>query len=390
MSFRKLRLLTAGESHGPAVTAILEGLPAHIPISREKLQQQMKRRQLGYGRGARMKIESDEVEVTSGLRFGKTIGSPICLTIRNLDFQNWHEVMNVWDESSDSKRVVHRPRPGHADLAGGMKYNHSDLRNVLERASARETAARTAAGSLCKVLLEHAGIEIASHVTQIGSVSLPLRSVDWSSIHEIQSSEKLRCVDPLIEQQMMQEIDTAQQTKETLGGTFEVVIRNAPPGLGSHIQWDQKLDGRIAQAILSVPAVKAVSIGDAIEQTASPGSAAHDEIYFEKERGFFRKTNHAGGLEGGITNGEEIRVTGFMKPLSTLMKPLKSVDIVTKESQEAVVERSDTCAVPAAGVVAEAMMAMVLADSLLEKFAGDTLEELLASLGRYRKQIEAY
>jgi chorismate synthase len=390
MSLRKLRLLTAGESHGPALTTILEGLPAHVPISQEKLQHLMKRRQLGYGRGARMKIETDQVEITAGLRFGKTLGSPVSLLIRNRDFQNWEEIMNPWQEPSQSKRAVHRPRPGHADLAGGLKYGEQDLRNILERASARESAARTAAGALCMQLLEHAGVEIASHVIRIGPVSLGERNISWEKIQSVQDSDLLRCTDEVVEQQMVQQVDSAQQSKETLGGEFEVVARNVPPGLGSHIQWDQKLDGRIAQAILSVPAVKAVTVGDAIAQAASPGSQAHDEIYFEKSRGFFRKTNHAGGLEGGITNGEEIRVTGFMKPLSTLMKPLQSVDVVTKKAEEAVVERSDTCAVPAAGVVAEAMIALVLADALLEKFPGDTLEELLAALAFYRRELSNY
>ena len=390
MSFHKLRLLTAGESHGPALTVVLEGLPAQIPISRERLQHQMKRRQLGHGRGARMKIETDEVEITAGLRSGKTLGTPIGLTIRNLDYQNWDQIMNIWDRPTDNKRVVHRPRPGHADLAGGLKYGEKDLRNILERASARESAARTAAGTLCRFLLEQAGIEIASHIVRVGSVALQMRNVEWNKIQNVQDSERLRCVDPGVEDQMIREIDAAQQQKETLGGEFEVVAHNVPPGLGSHIQWDRKLDGRIAQAILSVPAIKAVAIGDALAQASAPGSESHDEIYFQKERGFYRKTNRAGGLEGGITNGEELRITGFMKPLSTLMKPLQSVDVVSKKAEEAVVERSDVCAVPAAGVVAEAMVAMVLADALLEKFPGDTLEEFSTALDHFRKLISAY
>lgn len=390
MSFRKLRLLTAGESHGPALTAVLEGIPAQLPVSMEEFQRQMRRRQLGYGRGGRMKIETDEVEVTGGLRFGKTLGSPVSFMIRNRDFQNWADIMDVWSPPSQEKRIVQRPRPGHADLAGGLKYGEKDLRNILERASARESAARTAAGTLCRFLLKQAGIEIASHVVRIGSLSLPERNVEWERIASVQASDRLRCVDPAMEQQMIREIDAAQQKKETLGGEFEVVARNIPPGLGSHIQWDQKLDGRIAQAILSVPAVKAVAIGDALTQASAYGSESHDEIYYEKERGFFRKTNRAGGLEGGITNGEEIRVTGFMKPLSTLMKPLQSVDVVTKNAEEAVVERSDTCAVPAAGVVGEAMIALVLADALLEKFAGDTLDEFLAALNYYKKKLASY
>jgi chorismate synthase len=350
----------------------------------------MKRRQLGYGRGARMKIETDEVELTGGLRFGKTLGTPIGLIIRNRDYQNWENTMNPWQEPSESKRAVHRPRPGHADLAGGLKFGEKELRNILERASARESAARTAAGSICRQLLETVGIEVASHVIRIGSVALQHHDVPWQNILSVQDSEKLRCVDSQIEQLMIDEVNSATQKKETLGGEFEVVVRNVPPGLGSHVQWDQKLDGRIAQAILSVPAVKAVSIGDGITQASSPGSMAHDEIFYEQERGFFRKTNRAGGMEGGITNGEEIRVTGFMKPLSTLMKPLKSVDVLTKQPEEAVVERSDVCAVPAAGVVGEAMIAMVVCDALLEKFSSDSLEELLAAINHYRTQLAQY
>lgn len=390
MSLRKLRFLTAGESHGPALNAILEGLPAHLTVSRQKLQHEMKRRQLGYGRGARMKIETDEVEITGGIRFGKTLGSPIGILIRNQDFANWGEVMDVWNLTDSPKRVVNRPRPGHADLAGGMKYQEQDLRNILERASARESVARTAAGTLCRFLLEHAGILIASHVTRIGSVALEMQNAEWDRIVSVQDSELLRCVDSNVEKLMIAEIDRAQQHKETLGGEFQVVARNVPAGLGSHIQWDHKLDGRIAEAILSVPAVKAISIGDAIAQASAPGSQAQDEIFFEQGRGFYRKTNRSGGLEGGITNGEEIRITAFMKPLSTLMKPLQSVDVISKKPEEAVVERSDTCAVPAAGVVAEAMLAMVLADVMLEKFCGDTMEEFLDGFQHYQANLKKY
>ncbi len=386
MSLRKIRLVTSGESHGPALTAILEGLPAQLAISREKLQHQMRRRQLGYGRGGRMKIESDQVEITGGLRFGKTTGAPVGLTIRNLDFSNWKEIMDVWQEPQYKKRVVQRPRPGHADLAGGLKYGHHDLRDVLERASARETASRAAAGALCRQLLEQLGMEIASHVVRIGAVSLN-RNFTWEELLDIQDSERLRCVDPSVEQKMMEQIDAAQQAKETLGGEFEVAARNVLPGLGSHVQWDQKLDGRIAQAMLSIPAVKGIAIGEAFKQAAGKGSDAHDEIFYDNTRGFFRKTNRAGGLEGGITNGEEVRITCAMKPLSTLMKPLSSVDIVTKETQDAVVERSDVCAVPAAGVVAESMMCLVLADAILEKFSCDSMPELLDAFEKYRQGV---
>jgi chorismate synthase len=389
MSLRKLRLLTAGESHGPAVTAILEGLPAHLTISKEELQHQMRRRQLGFGRGGRMKIESDQVEIIAGIRFSKTIGSPVGILVRNADFQNWQDVMSVWGPE-DRRKVVHRPRPGHADLPGGMKYGEKDLRNILERASARETVARTAAGALCKQLLQELGLEIASHVISIGSVNTGDTEFSWQQSAAIQESDRLRCVDANVEERMIAEIEEAKKRKETLGGTFEVIARGVPPGLGSHIQWDQKIDGRIAQAFLSIPAVKGVAIGNAFEIAARWGSEAHDEIFFEENSEFTRKTNHAGGTEGGITTGQELRIRAAMKPLSTLMKPLHSVDIITKEAQDAVVERSDVCAVPAAGVVGEAMLALVLADVILEKFSNDSMSELLAAFDFYRSQLSKY
>lgn len=389
MSLRKLRLLTAGESHGPAVTAILEGIPAGLPLSLDDLRNQMKRRQLGYGRGGRMKIETDDVEITGGLRHGVTLGTPIGFSIRNRDFANWADVMSVWEQPAETKKIVRRPRPGHADLAGGLKYSQKDLRNVLERASARETVARVAAGSVCRQLLQVAGIQIASHVTAIGAVELGSH-VSWEKIQIVQNSDVLRCVDPELEKKMVSEIDQAKAKKETVGGIFEVVARGVLPGLGSHVQWDQKLDGRIAQAMLSVPAVKAVAIGDAFQQARGYGSAAHDEIFHQAGRGFYHTTNRAGGVEGGVTNGEEIRVTGAMKPLSTLMKPLQSVDIASKQPEEAVVERSDICAVPAAGVVAEAMMALVLTDAMLEKFSCDTLTEFTEAIEHYRRMIASY
>lgn len=390
MGLRKLRLLTAGESHGPAVVAILEGLPGGLPVSQEKLRHQMMRRQWGYGRGARMKIETDEVEVTAGVRFGRTIGSPVSLLIRNRDFQNWKTSMSVWEDAGDASKAIHRPRPGHADLAGGLKHNEKDLRNILERASARETVARTAAGSVARQLLDQVGIEITSHVLSIGSAHTSIPDASWDQISAVQDSERLRCCDSGAEEQMVLAIDRAKADRETLGGVVEVAARNVPPGLGSHIQWDLKIDGRIAQAMMSIPAVKGVTIGEAFRIAESPGSAAHDEIFHAPERGFFRKTNHAGGTEGGITNGEILRIRIAMKPLSTLMRPLSSVDIGTKQAVEAVVERSDVCAVPAAGVVAEAMLALVLADALLEKFASDSLSEFLASLEHYKKQLASY
>ncbi|HEY4490373.1 MAG TPA: chorismate synthase, partial [Acidobacteriota bacterium] len=332
MGFAKIRLLTAGESHGQVVTAILEGLPAHLRISREKLQQQMKRRQLGYGRSARMDTETDEVEITAGLRFGSTTGAPLGFLVRNLDAPNWLEEMSVWDRPATLKKVVHNPRPGHADLAGGLKYGEHDLRNILERASARETVARTAAGAICRQLLEQVDIEICSHVLSIGNIKTSMANPDWNSIAAVQASDRLRCVDPHAERTMIEMIDVAKKEKETLGGTFEVVARNVPPGLGAHTHWDQKIDGRIAQAILSIPAVKGVAIGNAFDLAQESGSRAHDEIFYAADRGFYRKTNRAGGTEGGITNGEEIRVVAAMKPLATLMKPLQSVDVISKES----------------------------------------------------------
>lgn len=390
MALRKLRLLTAGESHGPGMVAILEGFPAQVPISREDLQLQMRRRQLGYGRGARMKIETDEVEVTGGIRAGKTLGSPIGLLVRNLDFQNWKDVMSVWDQPAESKKRISRPRPGHADLAGGLKYNEHDLRNILERASARETVVRSAAGFLCKQLLEHLGIHIGSHVLTIGNVHSAEKNPAWDKIQPVQQSERLRCVDPASEDKMIAAVDEAKQKKETLGGIFQLVAVHVPAGLGSHVHWDRKMDGRIAQAILSVPAVKGVSLGDAFSIAQKWGSEVHDEIFFDKTKGFYRKTNLAGGLEGGVTNGQELRILVAMKPLSTLMKPLQSVDVDTKEQQEAVVERSDVCSVPAAGVVAEAMLALVLADAVLEQFSSDTLQDLLAAVKTYRNRIKNF
>lgn len=386
----RLRLLTAGESHGPAQSAILEGMPAHLPLSRERLQHQMRRRQLGYGRGGRMKIETDQVEITAGVRGSRTLGSPIGITIRNLDFQNWQEIMAVWEAPAEPKRTVTRPRPGHADLAGGMKYREQDLRNILERASARETVARTAAGMVCEQLLAALSIEVASHVISIGRVSVQNHNAEWSLIKAVQDSDRFRCVDPDTEARMVAEVDEAKSRKETLGGVVQVVARNVPPGLGSHVQWDRKLDARIAQAMLSIPSAKGVSLGDAFQIAQVWGSEAHDEIHFDAERGFFRNTNRAGGTEGGMTTGQELRILVAFKPLSTLMKPLDSVDLLTKQPEAAVVERSDVCAVPAGGVVAEAMLCLVLADALLEKFSSDTLPDLVESVGAYNQRLKEY
>jgi chorismate synthase len=389
MSFRKIRLLTAGESHGPAQSGILEGLPAGLALSMEEIQRQMKRRQHGFGRGGRMKIETDEVEFTAGIRFRKTLGSPIHFTVQNRDFQNWKDAMSVWGEQPQNAKNVFSPRPGHADLAGGQKYDQHDLRNILERASARETVVRTAAGAICKqMILACAQIEIVSHVISIGMVSSH-RESKWDDVASVQNSELLRCVDSTAEKKMVELIEEAKRKKETLGGVFEVIARNVPPGLGSHVQWDRKLDGRIGQAFLSIPAVKGVSIGDAFEIASAWGSESHDEIFYA-DSVFYRKTNRAGGIEGGITNGQEIRIRAALKPLSTLMKPLQSVDVRTKETKEAVVERSDVCSVPAGGVIGEAMLALILADAILEKFSSDTMTDLISSIEAYKKRLREY
>jgi chorismate synthase len=388
MTLQKLRLLTAGESHGPAQSGILEGIPAHLQLSLDEIQRQMKRRQVGFGRGGRMKIETDEVEITAGVRFGKTLGSPIHVVVQNRDFQNWRDAMSVWGDAPANPKSAFAPRPGHADLPGGQKYDEHDFRNILERASARETVVRTALGAICKQLLSSAGIEIGSHVISIGNVSSKA-DASWDEIRQVQNSEVLRCVDSSVEKQMVERIEEAKRKKETLGGVFEVVAHNVLPGLGSHVHWDRKLDGRIAQAMLSVPAVKGVTIGDAFQIAQSWGSEAHDEIYYN-ESGCYRKTNRSGGTEGGITTGQDLRICAAMKPLSTLMKPLQSVDVRTKEVKEAIVERSDVCSVPAAGVVAEAMLAIVLTDALLEKFPADTMDDLLGSIENYRKRLAKY
>lgn len=391
MALVKLRLLTAGESHGPAQSGVLEGIPAGLQLSRERLQHQMKRRQHGYGRGARMKIETDEVEITSGVRHSLTLGSPIAFTVRNRDFINWKDTMAIWEKPAEMKRVVSRPRPGHADLAGGLKYDQHDLRNILERASARETVIRAAAGMICEqFVMAAAGIQVASHVVALGSVSATNWSPSWDAIAGVQDSERLRCVEPDVEGQMIEEIDRASNQKDTLGGIVQVVARNVPAGLGSHVHWDRRLDGRIAQAMTSIPSAKGVAIGDAFSIAQQWGSSAHDEIYHSSEEGFFRKTNRAGGTEGGISNGQELRVLVAFKPLSTLMKPLQSVDVVTKDQDPAAVERSDVCAVPAGGVVAEAMLCLVLADALLEKFGGDTVGDLRAALDAYSARLKSY
>lgn len=388
-----IRFTTAGESHGRALVAIVEGLPAGMPVDLEQINHELKRRQWGYGRGGRMKIEQDRVEILSGVRHGLTLGSPIALMIENKDWQNWTEVMAVEprDINPEKSRRLKRPRPGHADLAGGQKYDARDLRNILERASARETTARVACGALAKQLLVAFGAETRSHVIQLGGIpDMPLE-LSWDQIAAIPEDAPLRCADLEMQQRMIELIDQRREAGDTLGGVFEVVVRGLLPGLGSHTAWDLKLDGRLAQAVMSIPAIKAVAIGAGIEASSLPGSEIHDEIAYNSEtKEFIRETNRAGGLEGGVTNGEEVRIRGHMKPLSTLRRPLRSVDIDTKQDEPAGFERSDITAVPAAGVVAESMVALVLGAAMRDKFGGDSLGEMRRNFEGYREQLRGY
>jgi chorismate synthase len=379
------RFLTAGESHGQALVIIVEGVPAGLTLGALDLSGELARRQLGYGRGRRMAIEQDRAEVLSGIRHGETLGSPIALLIRNRDWTNWQYTMSVEANPPDTiggarRLPVTRPRPGHADLSSGLKYDRSDLRDILERASARETAARVAAGSVARALLSHFGIEITSHVWRIGAAALQQPgAVSFAAARALAVDDDLRCVDASVAAGMREVIDAAKAAGDTVGGSFEVIAHGVPPGLGSHVQWDRKLDGRLAQALMSIPAIKSVGFGLASVVGELPGSLVHDEIVLAvgpssgTVPGLSRPTNNAGGLEGGVTNGEDVRITAAMKPISTLMKPLRSVDLETMSEAAAAIERSDVCAVPAAAVVAEAMTCIVLADALLEKFGGDTV-----------------
>jgi chorismate synthase len=381
-----LRFTTAGESHGPGLTAVVEGLPAGLTLTPDDIDRDLARRQLGHGRGGRMKIEKDRAEVTAGLRHGRTLGSPVALRIENRDFANWETRMNPWpvDEPVDE---VHLPRPGHADLAGVQKFGFSDVRNVLERASARETAARVACGALAKVYLRALAVQVFSHVIQIGGVRAPEREdltpADFDAVDE----SPVRCLDAGASAAMVAEIDQARKANESLGGVFEVWAFGIVPGIGSHVSWDGRLDGRLAQAIMSIQAMKGVSVGDGFDVAGRVGSQAHDEIFWSEEQGFFRETNRAGGLEGGMTTGEPLIVRGAMKPLPTLTKPLRSVDIDTKDPAQALRERTDSCTVPAAGVVGEAMVAITLAGAYGEKLGGDHIDDALAALGAYRERI---
>jgi chorismate synthase len=387
------RFTTAGESHGRALVAIVEGLPAGLFVDVEQINRELERRQWGYGRGGRMKIERDRVEILSGVRRGVTLGSPVALMIENKDWANWSEVMSVEPREIEEgkSRRVRRPRPGHADLAGGLKYGARDLRDILERASARETAARVACGALAKQLLAVFGVGVRSHVVQLGGVPAVPLEVSWERIGAIPDDAPLRCADAEAQAAMVALVDEKRREGDTLGGVFEVVARGVVAGLGAHTSWETKLDGRLARALMSIPAVKAVSIGAGVEAASLPGSRVHDEIEYDAEgRAFTRPTNRAGGLEGGITNGEELRVRGFLKPISTLRRALRSVDIDTKQEESAAFERSDVTAVPAAGVIGEAMVALTLAEAAREKFGGDHVEEMRRNFEAYREQLRAY
>ncbi len=388
------RFVTAGESHGKCLTGIVEGLPSGIIIDPEFINQELHRRQLGYGRGGRMQIEKDQIEFTSGVRHGKTLGSPVCFTIQNRDWSHWQIPMSAEPVPPGSNvRSLTRPRPGHADLAGGLKYQTHDARDILERASARETAARVAVGSLCKIFIRHFGIETGSHVIAIGSarVSIKHENLSATEIFALNEDSALRCADPDAERQMMTLIDQARNAGDTLGGVLEVAASPVPPGLGSHTQWDRKLDGQLAQALMSIPAAKAVEIGSGVTSAAILGSEVQDEIYYEgAQHSFIRKTNRAGGVEGGISNGSDIRARVYMKPIPTLRKPLMSVDLISKEPSEAAFERSDTCVVPAAAVIAESMIAIVLSRNLLDKFGGDSIAETRTNFLNFQQMVADY
>jgi chorismate synthase len=382
-----LRLITAGESHGPGLTCIVEGLPAGLQVRPEDLNDDMARRQLGHGRGGRMKIERDAAEVTAGIRHGQTLGGPIALQVANRDYANWEERMNPWPVSEEIAEV-HLPRPGHADLIGTQKYKQSDVRNILERASARETAARVAGGALCKTFLAALGVAVRSHVVQIASVHAPQidRELTLEDFADVDSSP-VRCLDADATRAMVREIDTLRKANESLGGVFEVQAFGLVPGLGSHVSWEERLDGRLAMAICSIQAIKGVSIGDGFAVAGVPGSEAHDEIFYSEEHGYFRESNRSGGLEGGMTTGCPLVVRGAMKPLPTLTKPLRSVDTETHAPAQALRERTDSCTVPAAGVVGEAMVAFVVADAYRRKFGGDHIDDVLEAVRAYEDRI---
>jgi chorismate synthase len=385
-----IRFLTAGESHGRGLVCIIEGLPANLGLSSEYINRELERRQRGYGRGGRMKIEKDRVQILSGVRFGKTLGGPIALFIENKDWENWKEKMAVEGERPETAVPFTRPRPGHADLAGGIKYNQRDLRNVLERASARETACRVALGAVCKRFLEELGVFVGSYVVSIGPLCPPIEEQDLIKRHQLAEQSELRFPDPSKDKEFMELIDRAKEMGESLGGVFEVFAVGVPPGLGSHVHWDRKLDGRIAQAMMSIQAIKGVEIGLGFEASKRFGSEVHDEIGYREGEGYFRYSNNLGGLEGGITNGMPIIVRCAMKPIPTLTKPLRSVDVLTKEEVRAGKERTDVVAVPAASVVGESALALVLADAFLEKLGGDFMEEIKERYRIYLEHVKSF
>lgn len=383
MSFR---FTTAGESHGPGLVTIVEGLPAGLELDREALDQDMARRQLGHGRGGRMKIETDSVEIRAGVRHGRTMGGPVAALVANRDYKNWDERMNPWPVEAEIPAIT-LPRPGHADMVGMWKYKHDDLRPILERASARETAARVAAGTFARAFLDAVGVTVRSHVIQIGSVKAPERERLTATDFDGVDDDPVRCLDPESSAAMVEEINVLRKKNETLGGSFEVCVFGLVPGLGSHISWEDRLDGRLAQAMCSIQAVKGASIGPAWDVAGRPGSEAHDEIFFSEERGYYRETNHAGGLEGGMTTGETLSVRAAIKPISTMTKPLRSVDMATREPGKAHKERTDSAVVPAAGVVGEAMVSLTLARAYREKFGGDHMDDVREAIERYRNRI---
>ena len=405
-----LRYLTAGESHGKCLTSIIEGLPANLNLSEKDINRELSRRQIGYGRGGRMAIEKDEVEITAGIRFGKTIGSPLAMIVRNRDWENWKEVMSSeLGVGSSELKIVTRPRPGHADLAGVLKYASQDIRNILERSSARETAARVAVGAICKRFLDEFGIKVMSWVKEIGGVkgqgSRVKNEKDIETFFEMAESSDVRCPDKKISEEMRKTIDRARKNGDSLGGIFEVVVTGIPPGLGSHVQWDRKLDGNLARALMSIQAIKGVEVGTGFKAAERFGSEVHDEIFYRSQKSearsqkekfwpiiprFYRKTNNAGGIEGGMSNGEPIVVLAAMKPIPTLYKPLKSVDIKTKKPFKASVERSDICAVPAASVIGEAVVAFEIANAFVDKFSGDSLGEIKRNYKGYLEYLRRF
>lgn len=374
------RYFTAGESHGKCLTGIIEGFPSNVPIDVHKINKDLKRRQMGYGRGDRMKIESDTIEISSGLRGGKTLGSPIAFEIENKDFKNWEKYMDPINNIDESRKIT-KPRPGHSDLPGSIKYNFDDIRNVLERSSARETAGRVAIGSMTKQLMNHFNIDVLSHVRSIGKISLEENIWDIDKLKNADNSP-VRCVHKATEEKMIEHIQQSKEEGDSLGGSFEIHITGLPVGLGSYVQWDRKLDAKLSYALMSIQGIKAVEIGEGFKNSGLKGSQVHDEIFYDEDLGYYRKTNNAGGIEGGMSNGEDIIIRCYMKPIPTLYKPLQSVDIETKESFVATVERSDTCAVPAASIVGEMVAITVIAEEFLRKYGGDSLEEITKSWKR--------